>query len=58
MKRSRVDQIAWTFGGLPPLDASSCSAVPFMLFCLDMSGAWIAHITALERHVPVGDRRI
>jgi mercuric ion transport protein len=45
---------ALSVGGiLAALGASSCCVVPFALFSLGVSGAWIADITALEPYQPV-----
>jgi mercuric ion transport protein len=40
-------------GILGALAASSCCVVPFVLFSLGVSGAWISNLTALERYQPV-----
>jgi mercuric ion transport protein len=45
---------ALSVGGiLAALGASSCCVVPFALFSLGVSGAWIGDITALEPYQPV-----
>jgi mercuric ion transport protein len=45
---------ALSLGGiLAALGASSCCVIPFLLFSLGVSGAWIADITALEPYQPV-----
>jgi mercuric ion transport protein len=45
---------ALSVGGiLAALGASSCCVVPFALFSLGASGAWIADITALEPYQPL-----
>ena len=42
------------FGGiLAALGAASCCVVPFALFTLGVSGAWIGNLTALEPYQPV-----
>jgi mercuric ion transport protein len=38
---------------LAALGASSCCVLPFALFSLGISGAWIADITALEPYQPL-----
>lgn len=44
---------ALSLGGiLAALGASSCCVIPFALFSLGVSGAWIADITALEPYQP------
>ena len=40
-------------GVLAALGASSCCVIPFVLFGLGVSGAWIADITALEPYQPL-----
>jgi len=40
-------------GILAALGASSCCVVPFALFMLGVSGAWIGNLTALEPYQPV-----
>lgn len=35
------------------LGAASCCVIPFLLFALGVSGAWIANLTALEPYQPV-----
>lgn len=40
-------------GILAALGAASCCVVPFALFALGISGAWIANLTALEPYQPV-----
>jgi mercuric ion transport protein len=43
-----------TVGGiLGALAASSCCVLPFVLFTLGISGAWISNLTALEFYQPV-----
>jgi len=44
---------ALSLGGiLAALGASSCCVIPFALFSLGVSGAWIADLTALEPYQP------
>lgn len=40
-------------GILGALAASSCCVLPFVLFTLGISGAWISNLTALEPYQPV-----
>lgn len=40
-------------GILAALGAASCCVVPFVLFMLGVSGAWIGNLTALEAYQPV-----
>jgi mercuric ion transport protein len=40
-------------GILAALGASSCCVIPFLLFSLGVSGAWIADLTALEPYQPL-----
>jgi mercuric ion transport protein len=40
-------------GILAALGASSCCVIPFVLFTLGVSGAWIADLTALEPYQPL-----
>ena len=40
-------------GILGALAASSCCVLPFLLFTLGVSGAWIGNLTALEPYRPV-----
>jgi mercuric ion transport protein len=40
-------------GILAALGAASCCVVPFTLFMLGISGAWIGNLTALEPYQPV-----
>lgn len=45
---------ALSVGGiLAALGASSCCVIPFVLFTLGVSGAWIADLTALEPYQPL-----
>lgn len=40
-------------GVLAALGAASCCVIPFALFLLGVSGAWIANLTALEPYQPI-----
>ena len=40
-------------GILAALGAASCCVVPFVLFTLGISGAWISNFTALEPYQPI-----
>jgi mercuric ion transport protein len=40
-------------GILAALGAASCCVVPFALFTLGVSGAWISNLTALEPYQPI-----
>src|SRR6266481_914800 len=42
-----------TGGLLAALAAASCCVVPFVLFALGISGAWISNLTALEPYQPI-----
>ena len=43
-----------SMGGIAAaLGAASCCIIPFALFTLGVSGAWIANLTALEPYQPV-----
>jgi mercuric ion transport protein len=42
-----------TGGILAALGASSCCVIPFALFTLGISGAWISHLTALAPYQPI-----
>jgi mercuric ion transport protein len=46
-------RLAAAGGILAALGAASCCVVPFALFLLGVSGAWIGNLTALERYQPV-----
>lgn len=52
---SGADRAAWlSIGGiLAALGAASCCVVPFALFTLGISGAWIGNLTALEPYQPI-----
>ena len=49
-QRARLLSIA---GIATALGAASCCVIPFLLFALGVSGAWIANLTALEPYQPV-----
>lgn len=55
MTSQRVEPAAWlSLGGiLAALGAASCCVVPFALFTLGISGAWIGNLTALEPYQPI-----
>ncbi len=40
-------------GILAALAAASCCVVPFVLFTLGASGAWVSNLTALEPYKPI-----
>ena len=40
-------------GILAALGAASCCVIPFLLFTLGVSGAWIGNLTALEPYQPI-----
>ena len=42
-----------TGGILAALGAASCCVIPFALFMLGVSGAWIGNLTALEPYQPI-----
>jgi mercuric ion transport protein len=46
-------RLAAAGGILAALGAALCCVVPFALFLLGVSGAWIGNLTALERYQPV-----
>jgi len=45
--------LAATVGILAGLGAASCCVVPFALFSLGITGAWISNITALAPYQPI-----
>jgi mercuric ion transport protein len=51
--RSSLAKALSVGGVLAALGASSCCVVPFGLFSLGVSGAWIADITALAPYQPI-----
>src|SRR5579863_9035416 len=50
---ARKAGIASLGGILAALGAASCCVVPFALFTLGISGAWIGNLTALEPYQPI-----
>jgi mercuric ion transport protein len=50
---SRNATLASVGGILAALGAASCCVVPFALFTLGISGAWIGNLTALEPYQPI-----
>src|SRR5579872_2902701 len=50
---TRKAGLASLAGILAALGAASCCVVPFALFTLGISGAWISNLTALEPYQPV-----
>ena len=40
-------------GIVAALGAASCCVIPFLLFTLGVSGAWIGNLTALEPYQPI-----
>lgn len=50
---SRKAGLASVGGILAALGAASCCVVPFALFMLGISGAWISNLTALEPYQPI-----
>jgi mercuric ion transport protein len=51
--RMGVAKLLSVSGILAAIGASSCCVIPFGLFSLGVSGAWIADITALEPYQPI-----
>ena len=60
--RVRLDRNRRTVGGqkllaaggiVAALGAASCCVIPFVLFVLGVSGAWISNLTALEPFQPI-----
>src|SRR5260221_3267349 len=49
----RRQKLAAVGGILAAFGAASCCVVPFALFMLGVSGAWISNLTALEPYQPV-----
>ena len=49
---TRTARLASVGGILAALGAASCCVVPFALFTLGISGAWISNLTALEPYHP------
>jgi len=50
IRRARLASVG---GILAALGAASCCVVPFALFTLGVSGAWISNLTALEPYQPL-----
>lgn len=50
---ARAVELASVGGILGALAAASCCVVPFTLFTLGISGAWISNLTALEPYQPI-----
>jgi len=51
--RGRAGQLLAAGGILAALGAAACCVLPFTLFTLGISGAWIGNLTALEPYQPV-----
>lgn len=49
----RREKLMAAGGILAALGAASCCVVPFTLFMLGISGAWISNLTALEPYQPL-----
>ena len=49
----RTQKLLAAGGILAALGAASCCVVPFSLFLLGVSGAWIGNLTALEPYQPI-----
>jgi mercuric ion transport protein len=49
--RDRRTRLAISGGALAALGAASCCVVPFALFALGISGAWIGNLTALAPYL-------
>jgi mercuric ion transport protein len=52
-RRSRNAGLASIGGLAAAIAAASCCVVPFALFTLGISGAWISNLTALEPYQPI-----
>jgi len=50
---SRGPKLLAAGGILAALGTASCCVVPFVLFTLGVSGAWIGNLTALEPYQPI-----
>lgn len=50
---SRGPKLLAAGGILAALGAASCCVIPFLLFTLGISGAWISNLTALESYQPI-----
>ncbi|MEX0852551.1 MAG: mercuric transporter MerT family protein [Bauldia sp.] len=53
LTEGRADQLLAVGGILAAIGAASCCVVPFALFMLGISGAWIGNLTALEPYQPI-----
>lgn len=51
--RDRGVRLAIAGSALAALGAASCCVVPFVLFALGISGAWIGNLTALAPYQPI-----
>src|SRR5215469_6573739 len=49
----RKAELASLGGIAAALGAASCCVIPFVLFLLGISGAWISNLTALEPYQPI-----
>ena len=49
----RAPKLLAAGGILAAVGAASCCVVPFLLFVLGVSGAWIGNLTALEPYQPL-----
>jgi mercuric ion transport protein len=52
-RSSRTAGLASAAGILAAIASASCCVVPFALFTLGISGAWISNLTALEPYQPI-----
>lgn len=53
-QKPAAGRVLLSFGGiLAALAAASCCVVPFALFVVGVSGAWIANLTALKPYQPI-----
>jgi len=52
-RRAGAQKFLAAGGILAALGAASCCVVPFALFFLGVSGAWIGNLTALEPYQPI-----
>ena len=52
-RAERAQKVLAAAGVLAALGAASCCVVPFALFLLGVSGAWIGNLTALQPYQPV-----
>src|SRR5260370_32285487 len=51
--KGRASRLLAAGGILAALGAASCCVIPFALFTLGVSGAWIGNLTALEPYQPI-----